>query len=319
MPRILYMCPDSNVPTGGIKVIYRHVELLRELGHDAYVMHLTTEFSRCTWFASTAPVVHFGALRGDDLVVVPEVMISITYDLHKQGVRFCVFVQNGYLVLPHTNPGAVRDCYGWAQAVFSISDDTTSVQTELFPECAGKIMRVQYSVDADLFRPGQKERTVLYMPRKLPTHARNVVPWVASQFPDWGFVELDGMSETGVAEEMRRARIFLAFSDLEGCPVPPIEAALSGNIVVGYPGWGGEEYWRKPNFRRVEMGNLREFAREFGEAAALASQPQVDAILAPGIAALAARYGRAREAELLGRAFDFVLSGLRTSRGTPSS
>jgi hypothetical protein len=309
MPRILYACPDSNVPTGGIKVIYKHVELLRELGHDAYVMHLAREFSRCTWFASAAPVVHLHALRSDDLVVVPEVMIELTYDLHKHGVRFCVFVQNGYLVLPHTNVNAVRECYSWAEAVFSISDDTTSLQTELFPECAGKIVRVQYSVDPGLFHPEQKERTVLYMPRKLPTHARNVVPWLASQFPDWSFVELDGLSETEVAEEMRRARIFLAFSDLEGCPVPPIEAALSGNIVVGYPGWGGEEYWREPNFRRVEMGNLREFARKFSEAAKLAGHPEIDAVLAPGVAALASRYSRAREAELLGHAIGSVLAG----------
>ena len=308
MPRILYVCNDGNDPAGGVKVIYRHVEMLREHAFDAYVMHLSPAFARCTWFDNTAPVLHFQDIRDDDLVVVPEVMVALTYDLRKRGVRYCVFIQNGYFVLPYANYNAVHECYRHAEGILAISDDTGGLQAEMFPDCADKILRVQFSVDADVFRPGQKELTALYMPRKLESHSANVVPWLASRFPDWSFIALDGMSEGDVALHMGSARIFLSFSHLEGGPLPPIEAAIAGDLVLGYPGWGGEEYWREPNFQRVEMGNLREFVRKFHDMAALAVDPRIDAILAPGRAAIAERYSRANAVKRLCGAMERVLA-----------
>ena len=36
-------------------------------------------------------------------------------------------------------------------------------------------------------------------------------------------------------------KIFLSFSSLEGLGLPPVEAALAGNHVIGYTGEGGNE------------------------------------------------------------------------------
>jgi hypothetical protein len=41
-----------------------------------------------------------------------------------------------------------------------------------------------------------------------------------------------------------------------------VEAALSGNIVIGYHGQGGMEYWNEPNFIAVEQGNIQKFIQE---------------------------------------------------------
>ena len=41
--------------------------------------------------------------------------------------------------------------------------------------------------------------------------------------------------------------------------MPPLEAAISGNKVIGYDGEGGKEYWRKPIFIKVENGNILDF------------------------------------------------------------
>ncbi len=49
------MAPDLPTPSGGIKVIYRYVEHLRALGHDARVWHGTPGFAYESW-GSTAPV-----------------------------------------------------------------------------------------------------------------------------------------------------------------------------------------------------------------------------------------------------------------------
>ena len=67
------MAPDLPTPSGGIKVIYRYVEHLCALGHDARVWHGTPGFAYESW-GSTAPVdtgtqLEFAA---GDVLVMPE-------------------------------------------------------------------------------------------------------------------------------------------------------------------------------------------------------------------------------------------------------
>ena len=48
--RLLFVCyPDTNHPIGGVKQIYRQVELLHRAGWDAYVLQEQPGF-RATWF-----------------------------------------------------------------------------------------------------------------------------------------------------------------------------------------------------------------------------------------------------------------------------
>ena len=47
-PRIIYLSPADDVPTGGIKVIYRHAEMLTALGAEAFVLHPFDASFRCT-------------------------------------------------------------------------------------------------------------------------------------------------------------------------------------------------------------------------------------------------------------------------------
>lgn len=282
MRRLIYVSPDSNSPTGGIKVIYQHVQMLRSMGFDAHVMHFAEGF-RCDWFPNTAPIISLSQLRSTDIVMVPEIMTQFALTLHEQGITYGMFVQNGYLVLPTADTDTLQRCYRHAVAVLSISDDTSGLLQSVFPDVAAKTIRVTYSVDAAKFTPEPKKMLVTYMPRKLPLHANNVVPWLRLAFPQWQFMALHGMSEDQVAAAMRISAVFLAFSDFEGCPVPPIEAALAGNLVLGYHGWGGREYWREPNFRSVDMGDVRDFVRKFHEVAHFVSQPQAQAQMAPGI------------------------------------
>jgi uncharacterized protein YndB with AHSA1/START domain len=84
---------------------------------------------------------------------------------------------------------------------------------------------------------------------------------MASLPANWQIQAIDGMTETQVADVLSHSQIFLAFSGLEGLPLPPVEAALSGNRVVGYHGQGGREYWDPALFREVEPGNLIGFAQ----------------------------------------------------------
>ena len=49
---------------------------------------------------------------------------------------------------------------------------------------------------------------------------------------------------------------------MEGLPLPPVEAAISGNKVIGYTGEGGKEYWRKPIFIEIKSSEIKDFCKK---------------------------------------------------------
>ena len=54
---IYYMCPDLKRAFGGVRMIYRHVDILNEAGFSACVLHMHAPFN-CTWFDHDTPVRH---------------------------------------------------------------------------------------------------------------------------------------------------------------------------------------------------------------------------------------------------------------------
>ena len=65
-----------------------------------------------------------------------------------------------------------------------------------------------------------------------------------------------------IFKEVRIVTIFLSFSELEGFGLPPVEAALCGNHVIGYTGESGKEYWKAPIFDEIFSGDLRNFSNK---------------------------------------------------------
>ena len=75
MERILYICPDFAPPSGGIKRLYTHVQILRDNGYDAYIVHFNKGF-RPTWFDHSVPIIYFSdnpSFSSTDVLVIPEV------------------------------------------------------------------------------------------------------------------------------------------------------------------------------------------------------------------------------------------------------
>ena len=79
---------------------------------------------------------------------------------------------------------------------------------------------------------------------------------------NWEIKGLDNLSEFEVIKFFKKSKIFLSFSELEGFGLPPVEAALCGNSVIGYTGESGKEYWDPPIFEEIFSGDLRTFANK---------------------------------------------------------
>lgn len=260
MKNIVYFCPRINRPSGGIKVIHRHSEIINALGGSSEIYYdRPVEDDRVDWFRHEAKIrgeYSFDAAK--DLVILAE---SVVFDswrkLRDAGVEYGMFVQNGYLITESISHHEARECYADAKFIICISEDAVRCVSQFFPEHIDKVIRVIYSVDSHLFRPGEKENLITYMPRKMKLHSSVLVPWIEGRLPDgWRIEPIDNLPEDGVAKVLGRSKIFLAFSDFEGLPVPPVEAALAGNFVIGYTGQGGREYWTPPIFEQVESGDI---------------------------------------------------------------
>lgn len=282
MKNIIYFCPSLNTPIGGVKIIHRHSELINKLGGSSELYYGYAHSEEITWFQ------HNARIRGEsnfnrerDFVILPESLIlNFWRQLKELNIEYGIFVQNGYLVTKGIAHDELYECYESAKYIICISEDAVRCVNAFFPHTENKIIRVIYSVDQELFKAAPvKSNTICYMPRKMKEHSDLLTTILSRKLPHgWELVPITGMNEMQVASALAHSKIFLAFSDFEGLPLPPIEAAFSGNVVIGYTGQGGREYWNPPIFEAVETGDIVSFltrvmskVHEFEESGALLS------------------------------------------------
>jgi hypothetical protein len=263
-----YYCPAVKNPTGGVKVIYQHAQVLSEMGISAWILHPRSNF-KCTWFEHNASIWNSPSITTNDHLIVPEVdTLDLAEMLLEQPIQYTIFVQNGYGIGRGNNPKSlkmVHEVYEKSKFILSISDDTSEMVRTYFPTSAHKIIRVMPSISRKLFSMGswqEKENIITYMPRKNSDHAEMVMFGLKAWLPsNWRIQAISGVGENEVAELLRKSKIFLSFSSFEGCPLPPHEAALSGNYVIGYHGNGGKEYWHSPVFQEIYPYDIKSFIK----------------------------------------------------------
>ncbi len=263
---VYYLCPDIDVPTGGIRAIYRHVDALNSMSIPAAVLHGRAGFS-CSWFEHRTSVVDAGSavLSPSDVLVVPEFYGSALADLPR-GPRLVVFNQNAYQTFAGRRPVTER-APRWPTdriaAVLVVSRDNADYIHYAFPGL--RVERIRNAVDGQVFHPGTDPpgRRIAVMPRRRPADCRHVLDLLHTRgcLNRWEVVFIDGCSEGETADLLRSASIFLSFSELEGFGMPPAEAMASGCYVTGFTGLAGREYFDPATSTPVEEGNVLAFAR----------------------------------------------------------
>jgi len=262
-PTVYFLTPDYKTPSGGIRVIYRHVDILNDAGVNALVLHQKPDF-RCNWFDNDTRISDISkvTVRLGDLLVVSELDVSVLKALPK-GIRHVIFNQNSHLTWERHRPGgttysASPDLVG----VLSVSDHNLEMLRYAYPAC--KASRIRLSIEPEIFHFGTNERPrrIAYMPRRANSDAGQVLEVLRARgtLDDWEVVALKGLSHWQVAEELRRARIFLAFTQQEGFGLPAAEAMACGCYVIGNHGFGGREFFRPEFCAPVNHGDIISFA-----------------------------------------------------------
>lgn len=264
-PTVYFLTPDYQQPSGGIRVIYRHVDVLNSAGMDAFVLHQRRGF-RCTWFENRSRIAYVGditVLQGDTLVI-PEVCVDIL-DRLSPGIEYIIFNQNVHLTWKETARHIAKHYTQGSGllGVIAVSQHNQEALSYAFEHV--DVRRLHVGIDAGTFHvvDGPRANRIAYMPRRMPADAHKVLELLRGRglLDSWEVVPLDRISQTEVAAQLQKTKIFLAFSHQEGLGLPPAEAMACGNYVVGYHGFGGREFFRSDFSTAVEAGDILGFAR----------------------------------------------------------
>jgi glycosyltransferase involved in cell wall biosynthesis len=244
MSRILYISHDPVGPVGGVRVLYRHVEILNRAGFDAYVVHRTPGW-RLDWFQSSAPVLYATGqfVSTSDWLVIPEDHREVLHAFAKFPGNKVLFCQNHWYVF-----NGIEFDQSWAD--FGIRE--LLVSSKPIRDFARRVMRVEptlipLSIERAVFHgaPNVRPLQVALMPRKGGQHIRFIRGTVLQLEPtlrDVPWVQIDGCNEVQVATLLRQSPFFISTGFHEGFGLPPLEAMACGAIVVGFTAGGGAEY-----------------------------------------------------------------------------
>jgi glycosyltransferase involved in cell wall biosynthesis len=299
-PTIYYLCPDHAAPSGGIRAIYRHVDILNRAGMSAAVLHHSEGFA-CRWFEHTTRTAGASsvALSSEDVLVVPEIYGPFLSRLPRRP-RLVAFSQNAYLTFEHVGDAAAPP-YEIFDAALTVSPDSAEYLRFAFPGLRVEI--VANAIDPAVFHPQADApgRRLALMPRKRPGDAEQILRLLGDRLRGWEVVRIEGEAEAAAAAMLRSAPIFLALGRQEGFGLPAAEAMASGCLTIGFPAFGGRELFDPSFATAVEDGDVLSAARALAEAMARYEAEPGEARALGALAAEHVRreYSLARQAESL--------------------
>jgi glycosyltransferase involved in cell wall biosynthesis len=277
---IYYLCPDSNTPRGGVKVIYEHVDILNGAGFSAYVLHHKKGF-RCNWFDNSTAISYQkkSALNETDYIVIPEIYdkyfagnnrtskkAKIFWKIYQTPCHKIIFNQHSY----HTFKGQslsqtnFRTIYNdkQIQTVMVVSEDNRRYLKYVFPDM--NVFRVHNSIDIGLFKfQSQKKKQISFIPAKNRDEFVQLFSILKQRnsLRGWELVAIEHKSRREAARIFQDSLLFINLVYQEGFGLPSAEAMASGCAVIGYHGRGGQEFFRPEFCFPVETGNIVEVAK----------------------------------------------------------
>ena len=200
-----------------------------------------------------------------DFVILPEIWAHFANDfLIKKKIKYSIFVQGFYHMNSFYDHEKLFESYNKAEFIITTSKETQKCLEFIFPNKKNRIFKVNISFDHKKFKiPNRKKNLITFMPRKLSDHFHILSLFLFKKLPKkWKMESLNNLDEKKLFSKLAKSKIFLSFSYAEGFGMPPLEAAIAGNKVIGYTGGGGKEYWNNPIFEEIQSGDIKNFSEK---------------------------------------------------------
>lgn len=229
-------------PTGGVKVIYQHCILLRELGIDAKPILMGKYHGNS--FNFDVPTVRYEDIKDD--IAAGDIIVATEFKPY-QGLLFTtatkvLFLQNWIGLtrwLSSEDAGKSYIDIGYDRVI-----TCSQYCSDYVSERMGiPVYTITNGIDLALFTPSHKKRVknrILAMSRKNPQDLAAIQKVMEEKGFDIRVV--DGLEQADLIKEYQAADIFVATGYPEGFSLPPLEAMACGAVVVGFTGGAASEY-----------------------------------------------------------------------------
>lgn len=243
LPNYLLRCFKRIIkPVGGVKIIYQHCVLLRELGYEAYPL-LMGQYEG-NFFGFDVETVRYEDIKNHihrgDFVVATE--FEPYQGLVFKNATKIMFLQNWVGLWSRRNAEDQHKNYlelGYDKVITCSKYCSEYVREQMGIE----VNTITNGIDTSVFTPGdgvKKNRRILAMSRKNPADLERIIALLNDT--EYEFKIVDGLSQSDLITEYQKADIFLATGYPEGFGLPPLEAMCCNCVVVGFTGGAASEF-----------------------------------------------------------------------------
>lgn len=259
-------------PSGGIKRLYTHVEILRENGYDAYIMHFSKGF-KLRWFENKTPVVYFSdspRIEPNDTVVIPEGFPRVIKQFKPLQIKKVVISLSFAYIFDSMPLGENWKDYGinWVMTTNDVIKDL--IQWSMGIE---NVHIIASSIDNNIFHynPDMKTQQVAYIKRKdtLSPIVEKILKSRNTDFRELDFITMENLDVRHYAHVLKQSEIYLTTSIHEGLNRSVLEAMACGCICIGFDGVGGKDFivesGDRQNFVLAESMNFIDLSQKLAE------------------------------------------------------
>lgn len=236
---IHYFCPDQQIKSGGIRQIYRHVEMLVKHGLPAFVLH--TESGYRVPDLPEVPIKYLqesNCLASGNIMVIPEGFPGVMMKTRNMPLRRFAFALNWSYIFKGLETENWRD-FGIERVITVLPFIADLIEWSM----GLPVDVLDFTIEPSLYYPDQaaKRKKIVYFARKAEC-VIELTHMLRSRRPMWlneiEWVKMENLAEPDYAREMREAMIYLALGTAEGLNQTVYEAMRCRTLVAGFNGIG---------------------------------------------------------------------------------